>query len=95
VNDRQIEFVLKKKDNILWPRLLDSMARPAWLKVDFDKIQNDDSDNDLIVDNNEDFDDFTSNQQNSYRNFGQKDFGRGRKSMQKGFNYLINYSFIN
>jgi hypothetical protein len=62
------------------------MARPAWIKVDFDKIQNDDSDNDLMIDNNEDFDEFASNQQNSYRSFGQKDFGRGRKSMQKGFN---------
>ena len=86
VNDRHIEFVVKKKTNQLWPRLLSSIVRPQWIKVDFDHIQHEDMESD--VDENpisQEYEDLIPNQQNSYRNFGQKDFGRRKKSMKKSF----------
>ncbi|CAG2163777.1 unnamed protein product [Oppiella nova] len=85
LNDRHIEFVIRKKSHVLWPRLLSSVVRPQWIKVDFDRIQPEDESD--IDDNSMDkeFDELVPNQQNSYRNFGQKDFGRRKKSMNKGF----------
>ena len=88
LNDRHIEFVIRKKSKVLWPRLLSSVVRPQWIKVDFDRIQPEDESD--IDDNSMDkeFDELVPNQQNSYRNFGQKDFGRRKKSMNKGFKGL-------
>src|SRR5688572_15970299 len=47
VIERDIEFVLKKKEAKAWPRLMEQTVKPAWLKVDFDKI-GDDSDEEEI-----------------------------------------------
>ncbi|XP_054159235.1 very-long-chain (3R)-3-hydroxyacyl-CoA dehydratase 3-like [Oppia nitens] len=103
LNDRHIEFVIKKKDNLLWPRLLASVVRPQWIKVDFDRIQPEeesDAEDDGSLMGHE-LDELIPNQQNSYRNFGQKDFGRRKKSMNKGFkvedfkkSYLFLYNLL-
>ena len=83
MNDRDIEFVIKKKANLLWSRLLNSAVRPQWLKVDFDRIHNEEDSDDNQMDRQ--LEELIPNQQNSYRNFGQKDFGRRKKSMKKSF----------
>ncbi|CAG2114113.1 unnamed protein product, partial [Medioppia subpectinata] len=84
-NDRHIEFVIKKRCNVLWPRLLSSVVRPQWIKVDFDRIQPEEESDPDVNSADKEFDELIPNQQNSYRNFGQKDFGRRKKSMNKGF----------
>lgn len=52
VNDRHVEFVLKKRTSKVWPRLLESSEKPGWLKVDFDKLgdSSEDTDNDESID---------------------------------------------
>ncbi|KAI1285514.1 Very-long-chain (3R)-3-hydroxyacyl-CoA dehydratase 3 [Halotydeus destructor] len=71
--DRDIQFILVKRDTQYWPRLLADVNKPAWLKVDFDQIPGDD---DSAEENG---DDWKRTTQNSFRNIGEKDFGRGRK----------------
>lgn len=44
VIDRQVDFVLKKKSNGWWPRLLSYPQKPSWLKIDFDKWKSEDLD---------------------------------------------------
>lgn len=42
VIDRDILFVLRKKESTIWPRLLEQTIKPPWLKVDFDKMEMED-----------------------------------------------------
>ncbi|XP_019697101.1 very-long-chain (3R)-3-hydroxyacyl-CoA dehydratase isoform X2 [Harpegnathos saltator] len=44
VIDRQVDFMLKKKSNGWWPRLISYPQKPSWLKIDFDKWKNEDMD---------------------------------------------------
>jgi len=46
VIERDIQFVLKKKEPNLWPRLISSEVKPPWLKIDFDRFEFDDDDQD-------------------------------------------------
>lgn len=50
VIERDIEFVLKKKEAKLWPRLMEQTVKPAWLKVDFDKIGDDSEEEEIDAD---------------------------------------------
>ena len=47
VIDRHVEFVLKKKTSKVWPRLMDSVEKPGWLKVDFDKLEDSSDESDV------------------------------------------------
>lgn len=75
--DRDIEFVLLKRKSTLWPRLMKDTKKPQWLKVDFDRWkQTEDSDRE---EEEENVDNWHKTSQNSFRDIGRKDFGRGRK----------------
>lgn len=54
VNDRQVDIQIPKEKADAWPQLLSADSlKPAWLKVDFDKLQTeDDDDDDLSEDDN-------------------------------------------
>lgn len=60
VIDRDIAFVLRKKQILIWPRLLQQTVKPPWLKVDFDKMQTDD-----LTDDNDDLNDIYCDDENS------------------------------
>eukprot|EP00112_Aurelia_sp_Birch-Aquarium-sp1_P020432 Seg527.5 transcript_id=Seg527.5/GoldUCD/mRNA.D3Y31 product=Very-long-chain protein_id=Seg527.5/GoldUCD/D3Y31 len=45
LTDRCISFTLTKNEKESWPRLLKEEAKPGWLKLDFDKMSIDDSEN--------------------------------------------------
>lgn len=47
VVERDVEFVLKKKKPSIWSRLLKEQVKPAWLKVDFDNFDFEESENEL------------------------------------------------
>lgn len=74
--ERDIEFVLLKNECQLWPRLLSEVSKPAWLKVDFDKMHADESEEETNVDD-------WRKTQNSARDVGSKNFGRGKKQTCK------------
>ncbi|EGI63221.1 PREDICTED: very-long-chain (3R)-3-hydroxyacyl-CoA dehydratase isoform X2 [Acromyrmex echinatior] len=44
VIDREVNFVLRKKCNGWWPRLISQPQKPSWLKIDFDKWKSEDMD---------------------------------------------------
>uniref|UniRef100_A0A2R5LAJ8 Very-long-chain (3R)-3-hydroxyacyl-CoA dehydratase n=1 Tax=Ornithodoros turicata TaxID=34597 RepID=A0A2R5LAJ8_9ACAR len=46
VSDRHIEIQLSKQSAQWWPRILREEHKPAWLKLDFDKLQTEDEDSD-------------------------------------------------
>uniref|UniRef100_V5HPA3 Very-long-chain (3R)-3-hydroxyacyl-CoA dehydratase n=1 Tax=Ixodes ricinus TaxID=34613 RepID=V5HPA3_IXORI len=63
VNDRQVDVHVRKATADYWPRVLAEAARkPAWLKIDFDKLQTEDDDDD-------------SEEDNSLRNFYEEKLG--------------------
>jgi very-long-chain (3R)-3-hydroxyacyl-CoA dehydratase len=100
VIDRDIEFVLKKKESKTWPRLLEAQSKPAWLKVDFEKMMDDsedenDANNGL---NEEDVVDWRRTP-NLMRNLNHKfkrdkDFGRSRKQSIKPEEFRKIYLFL-
>ena len=78
VIDRDIAFVLKKKQIQIWPRLLTERVKPPWLKVDFDKMQTDDLTDDENNDSQNEYaycetnaDDW-KRKPNLFRNIGRK-----------------------
>lgn len=44
IMDRQVDFVLRKRVSGWWPRLIVTPAKPAWLKIDFDRWKSEDMD---------------------------------------------------
>lgn len=101
VIDRDIEFVLKKKESKTWPRLMEAQAKPAWLKVDFEKMLDDGSDEDedkISNDMDEDGLDWRR-MPNLMRNLPHKykrdkDFGRSRKQSMKPEEFRKVYLFL-
>ena len=79
ITDRNIEFVLKKKMLILWPRLLDNTAKPQWLKVDFDRIKQEDLDTTSDSEEEEEVMNKKAGVNNPRAQMDRK-FGRGRKN---------------
>lgn len=52
MSDRQVDVHVRKATADYWPRVLAEAARkPAWLKIDFDKLQTEDDDDDSEEDN--------------------------------------------
>lgn len=102
VIDRDIEFVLKKKEKKIWPRLLEAQVKPAWLKVDFDKMHgggSDDDDDYVVNDASDEILDWhrTPNMmRNLDRKYQQrdKDFGRARKHSLKPDEFRKVYLFL-
>ena len=96
VIDRDIEFVLKKKESKTWPRLLEAQAKPAWLKVDFDKMYDDGSDDDGDVDDEAvDWRRTPNLMRNLNHKFKRdKDFGRSRKQSLKPEEFRKVYLFL-
>ncbi|XP_013787357.1 very-long-chain (3R)-3-hydroxyacyl-CoA dehydratase-like [Limulus polyphemus] len=56
ITDREVEFSIKKETAAWWPRIVAGEKKPAWLKVDFDK---------LITEDDEDEEDKEENFANS------------------------------
>ena len=93
VVERDIAFVLKKKSPSMWPRLLKEEVKPAWLKVDFDNFEFDESEDELVKAGikQEDILDWrrTPNLMREVMSKGKdgkpldKHFGRGKKSDRK------------
>ena len=93
VVDRDIEFVLKKKEAGTWPRLLDEAVKPAWLKVDFDKMLDDESTGD---DEGVDWRRTPNLMRNLDRRFTTRDknFGRQRKQSLRPDEFRKVYLFL-
>ena len=77
ITDRNVEFVLKKKILILWPRLLENVSKPQWLKVDFDRIKQED----LDTTSDSEVDEVARNRgTHNPRFMKDRNFGRGRRN---------------
>ena len=70
---------------ILWPRLLETMAKPQWLKVDFDRIKQEDLD---TTSDSEDEKITKNGGVNDPRVLKDRNFGRGRKN-RGSFNMIF------
>ncbi|XP_014676230.1 PREDICTED: very-long-chain (3R)-3-hydroxyacyl-CoA dehydratase-like isoform X2 [Priapulus caudatus] len=86
VQARQVEFSIKKQGPEFWPRLIVAQKKPHWLKIDFDKWQ--DEDEDEPRQHKEDFGDV-----------GPFDEARGRKMVerqekQESMNFKLRYIFV-
>lgn len=67
-----------------WPRLLNSNIKPQWLKVDFNRI------------NQQDFDTSEDSEleelaNTTLRNYKDRNFGRGRKNRSTIFYYYLSF----
>lgn len=94
ITDRNVEFVLKKKLLILWPRLLEAVAKPAWLKVDFDRIKAEDLDSSS---DDSEVEELAANRGlPNPRIYKDRNFGRGRKNRVQEFKtaYLFLYNLF-
>lgn len=88
-----MEFVLKKKLLILWPRMLEAMAKPQWLKVDFDRIKAED----LDTTSDSEVEELAANRgAPNPRIYKDRNFGRGRKNRVQEFKtaYLFLYNLF-
>lgn len=75
-----MEFVLKKKFLVSWPRLLEGVPKPQWLKVDFDRIKQE-----LESSSNDSEAEEIANRSPATRTYRDRNFGRGRKNRGKNF----------
>ncbi|OTF76846.1 3-hydroxyacyl-CoA dehydratase-like protein, partial [Euroglyphus maynei] len=65
---------------ISWPRLLESPVKPQWLKVDFDRIKQQDFD---TTSEDSEMEELNTNQTNRLpRMYKDRNFGRGRKNRE-------------
>ncbi|XP_020285949.1 very-long-chain (3R)-3-hydroxyacyl-CoA dehydratase [Pseudomyrmex gracilis] len=85
VIDRQVDFILKKKCNSWWPRLISQPQKPSWLKIDFDKWQSEDVD-----DNEEERRDIHDDYPDMYDKLHKEEFGYRREDFAKV--YLVIYN---
>ncbi|KAI7697302.1 hypothetical protein SSS_02225 [Sarcoptes scabiei] len=84
---------------ILWPKLLESNSKPQWLKVDFDRIKQDElettsnDESDLEDELNQFSSEFSSSRSRLYKD---RNFGRGRKKRVQDFttSYLFLYNLF-
>ncbi|XP_027203624.1 3-hydroxyacyl-CoA dehydratase 2 [Dermatophagoides pteronyssinus] len=93
ISDRNVEFVLRKKMMISWPRLLESSIKPQWLKVDFDRIKQQDFDTTSEDSEMEELNNQTNRLPRMYKD---RNFGRGRKNRVQDFKtaYLFLYNLF-
>lgn len=89
VIDRDIAFVLRKKQVNIWPRLLQQTVKPPWLKVDFDKMQTDElTDDEVDLDNDYAFSgakmDDWKRKPNLFRDIGRPGRSPNSRSKSKG-----------
>lgn len=78
---------------ISWPRLLESPVKPQWLKVDFDRIKQQDFD---TTSEDSEMEELNTNQTNRLpRMYKDRNFGRGRKNRGKILTLfcLLNFFF--
>lgn len=71
----------------MWPRLCSTTIKPHWLKIDFDKLKTEDTDDELMEDD-------LRKSQNYFRNLPDKDFGRRRKSQLNPEEFRKVYLFL-
>mgnify|MGYP002716854842 FL=1 len=74
---------------ISWPRLLESPAKPQWLKVDFDRIKQQDFDTTSEDSEMEELNNRTNRLPRMYKD---RNFGRGRKNRGNGSNFFFRFS---
>ncbi|RWS21456.1 very-long-chain (3R)-3-hydroxyacyl-CoA dehydratase-like protein [Leptotrombidium deliense] len=73
-NERQIDFILKKSEFKIWPRLFNAQMKPIWLKVDFDKFHTGDTEDEA--------DNEFRTRENIFKDLRDKNFGRRKKSQR-------------
>lgn len=85
VMDRQIDFVLKKKQAGWWPRLTSQPQKPSWLRIDFNKWKSEDPD-----ENEEEKRDICNDYPDMYDKLHKEEFGYRKEDFEKV--YLIIYN---
>ncbi|XP_014486132.1 PREDICTED: very-long-chain (3R)-3-hydroxyacyl-CoA dehydratase 3 isoform X2 [Dinoponera quadriceps] len=87
VIDRQVDFILKKKFNGWWPRLISYPQKPSWLKIDFDKWKSEDMD-----DNEDEKRDIRYDYPDTFEKLLKEEFGYTKEEYAKA--YLIIYNLF-
>lgn len=85
--DREVQFTITKTNSDWWPRLLLETDKPAWLKVDFDKLRTEDDDEE--EDNTED-----TREENMFNEMIQDMHKRKRKKLKKAEEFRKMYLFM-
>ncbi|XP_043277959.1 very-long-chain (3R)-3-hydroxyacyl-CoA dehydratase isoform X2 [Venturia canescens] len=83
IMDRQVDFVLRKRVCGWWPRLTVTPAKPAWLKIDFDRWKSED------MDDEEEKRDIRQDYPDMYDKLHKEEFGY-RKDFKKVYLVLYN-----
>lgn len=90
VNDRQIDFTLRKQNNGWWPRLTSQPQKPPWLKIDFDKWKNEDTD-----DNECEKRDVCTDYPDMYDKLHKEELGYRKEDLKKVYLIIYNlYQFV-
>ncbi|KYN40613.1 3-hydroxyacyl-CoA dehydratase [Trachymyrmex septentrionalis] len=85
VIDREVNFVLRKKCNGWWPRLISQPQKPSWLKIDFDKWKSEDMD-----DNEDEKRDILNDYPDMYDKLHKEELGYRKEDFAKV--YLVIYN---
>ncbi|XP_077515947.1 3-hydroxyacyl-CoA dehydratase 2 [Amblyomma americanum] len=100
VNDRQVDIQISKEKADFWPQLLSTDSlKPAWLKVDFDKMQTEDDDDDVSEDDNQlrdlyESQRYSSNSRTNQPSWSRKRRGQERKTEELRKVYLFLYNLF-
>ncbi|XP_075222210.1 3-hydroxyacyl-CoA dehydratase 2 isoform X2 [Lycorma delicatula] len=91
LTDRAIEFTLQKQNCDWWPRITKTKEKPAWLKIDFERWQSEDDDEDMNDSNMYKRKDIHGDYPGLYEKLKKDEFGY-RKDMKKVYLVLYNLS---
>ncbi|RZF49265.1 hypothetical protein LSTR_LSTR002886 [Laodelphax striatellus] len=94
ITDRSVEIILRKELDEQWPRLTKHNQKPAWLKVDFERWQTeDDEDDDLPeINANKRLRDIHGDYPGLYEKLKKDEFGYRKEDMKKVYLVLYNLS---
>ncbi|RZC38430.1 very-long-chain (3R)-3-hydroxyacyl-[acyl-carrier protein] dehydratase [Asbolus verrucosus] len=83
VTDSRVDFTIKKLEKAWWPRLMEQTQKPAWLKIDHDRFQSEDMDDNEVADVRNDY-------PNLYEKLQKEEFGYKKEDFKKVYLSLYN-----
>lgn len=92
ITDRAVEFHLPKQSGEWWPRLTKTKEKPAWLKIDFERWQCEEDEDDVIESNTFRKRDIHGDYPGLYEKLRKDEFGYRKEDMKKVYLVLYNLS---
>ncbi|KAJ3641068.1 hypothetical protein Zmor_027591 [Zophobas morio] len=82
ITDNRVDFNITKNEKGWWPRLLTQTQKPFWLKIDHDRFQSEDMDDDVA--------DVMQDYPNLYEKLQKEEFGYRKEDFKKVYLSLYN-----